>query len=238
MFKLSEESAPIDEQNTTNRDSRFVEISSYPRPKEQARTSKNFYELMNARRSIRKFSAEPVEREVLLNAIKTAGTAPSGANCQPWFFALIESQEMREKIRRDAERIERIFYAERAPKGWLSALEPIGTNAEKPYLSVAPALIAVFTRHGSPAASSQEPLKSYYPIESTGIAVGLLLTAIHQVGLATLTHTPRPMSFLNAILGLDGTYRPFILVVTGYPQTPILVPNIKRKALAEICRVY
>lgn len=238
MSQLNRDSNFPSQVGEASREQKFIEISPYARPRDAVQTSVDFYEAMRARRSIRTFSSESVERDVLLNAIKTAGTAPNGANCQPWFFALIESSELKDKIRKEAERVEELFYTERAPPDWLSSLEPLGTNAKKPYLSVAPALIAVFTRHKVSHILSSGPVKSYYPTESTGIAVGFLLTALHKVGLATLTHTPRPMNFLNDILGLDGTYRPYILIVAGYPKTPVLVPNIKRKSLSEICQVY
>jgi iodotyrosine deiodinase len=214
----------------------FIEISAYPRLENPVQKSVEFFELMSSRRSVRRFSPEPVEREVLLNAIRAAGTAPNGANRQPWFFALIESFEIRERIRRDAEKVETLFYAERASKQCLADLKPLGTGPDKHYLSVAPALIAVFTRHGQ--GIDVDTGKTYYPLESTGIAVGLLITALHTVGLASLTHTPRPMNFLNDILNLDRSYRPFVLVVTGFPASPIVVPDISRKPLNKICRVY
>ncbi|NJL23877.1 MAG: nitroreductase family protein [Calothrix sp. SM1_5_4] len=213
---------------------RFVEIPQYPKPTDPVAVSEEFYETIRMRRSIRHFSNLPVERDVVLNAIRAAGTAPSGANCQPWFFALIESQALKEKIREDAEKVEGLFYSERASDNCLRDLAPLGTSATKPYLSAAPALIAVFTRRAGESANQ----RIYYPIESTGIAVGLLLTAIHQAGLASLTHTPRPLNFLNEILGLDRSYSPFMLVVAGHPQEPILVPDIQRKPLSEICSVY
>ena len=213
----------------------FIEILAYPQPAEPLKVSENFYRKMEQRRSIRRFSSRPIQHDVLLNAIRTAGTAPNGANSQPWFFALIESQELKDRIREDAERVEHLFYSERASSKCLEDLAKLGTSARKPYLSIAPALIAVFTRHYSSEASAP---RSYYPIESTGIAVGMLLTALHQVGLASLTHTPRPLNFLNDILGLDRSFRPFMLVVTGFPEEPILVPNIARKPLLEICKVF
>ena len=144
--------------------------------------------------------------------------------------------DLKEKIRVEAERVERRFYAGGVTQQWLEALAPLGTNSNKEYLSVAPALIAIFTRSHISADGLES--KSYYPIESTGIAVGMLITALHQLGLATLTHTPRPMNFLNALLGLDRSFRPFMVVVVGYPQVPVLVPDIQRKPLSEILRAY
>lgn len=199
--------------------------------------SEKFFQKMNQRRTIRQFSQEPVDKKILFNAIKTAGTAPSGANSQPWHFALITSQEMKDKIRTAAEIVEAEFYNGKASKEWIEDLKPFGTNSQKPYLSQAPALIAVFSRihHLN---SLGECNRTYYPVESTGIATGILLTALHTSGLATLTHTPKPMIFLNRILNLDKTFRPFILIVVGYPQSPIKVPDIKRKSLYEIMQEY
>ena len=214
----------------------FVPLAPLPPVAEPVSSSLGFLREMGARRTVREFATEPVPREVLLNAIATAGTAPSGANCQPWFFALIESADMKSRIRTEAERVEREFYEDKAPKGWLQDLKPLGTGPSKSYLTEAPALIAVFTRQRANA--GDESVKSYYPLESTGIAVGLLITALHRAGLATLTHTPRPMQFLAEVLGLDRSHKPFMLVVTGYAKPGTRVPNIQRKDLAEICRVY
>ncbi len=225
------------EGNLEDNDSpRFIEIPPYGRPANAVEESHQIYEKMKLRRTVRQFSTEPVDRNIVINAIRVACTAPNGANCQPWFFALIESQALKDQIREEAEKVERRFYSGGATEQWLEALAPLGTNSNKEYLSVAPALIAVFTRHQY---SSDCPKgKSYYPVESTGIAVGMLLTALHCVGLATLTHTPRPMNFLSGLLGLDRTFRPFMVVVVGYPQVPIFVPNIHRKPLTETFRAY
>jgi nitroreductase len=192
---------------------------------------------MSKRRSIRRFSSIPIEKKILMNAIRTAGTAPSGANRQPWFFALITDPIIKGKIRTAAEQVETEFYGVKATSEWLRDLKPFGTTPSKPYLSEAPALIAVFTR-AHLEGKNGEHLRTYYPIESTGIAVGLLLTALHHSGLATLTHTPRPMNFLNEVLGLDRTYRPFMIVITGKPALPIQVPDLTRKPLTEIMKEY
>ena len=206
----------------------------YPRPpKDSLQISEDFYEHLKTRRSIRSFSSEPVDERILINAIRSAGTAPSGANRQPWFFALITDDKMKQKLQLAAEAVEEAFYNQKATQEWLDDLKPFGTTASKPYLTEAPALIAVFSR-----TQSQEPdgtLKpTYYPIESTGLAVGMLLTALHHAGLATLTHTPRPMFFLNQTLGLDRSYRPFMIIVIGLPSVPTLVPKIRRKPLHDI----
>lgn len=197
-----------------------------------------FYESMNTRRSVRQFSERPIQAGVLETAILAAGTAPSGANTQPWFFAIIRSPDLKEKLRAAAEKVEHDFYQKNASPEWLSDLAPLGTTAKKPHLSVAPAIIAVFTRQRPLDTQAGVMKRSYYPVESTGIAVGILLTALHQAGLSTLTHTPRPMNFLNELLGLDQSYRPFLMVVTGHAATPCVVPAIERKTFDEIAREY
>ena len=213
----------------------FIPLAPLAPVFEPVSSSYAFRQEMGARRSVREFAETAVPRQVFFNAIATAGTAPSGANCQPWFFALIESADIKSRIRAEAERVERAFYEEKAPKDWLADLKPLGTGPGKAYLTEAPALIAIFTRQRG---GGEEDVKSYYPVESTGIAVGMLITALHRAGLATLTHTPRPMHFLTEVLGLDRSHKPFMLVVTGYPKPGTKVPNIKRKELAEICSVY
>lgn len=200
--------------------------------------SQAFYESMSTRRSVRQFSDKPIPAGVLENAIRAAGTAPSGANAQPWFFAIIKSQELKEKLRAAAEKVEEEFYQKNASTEWLNDLAPLGTTAHKPHLSVAPAVVAVFTRQRPISTEAGEMKRSYYPVESTGIAVGILITALHQVGLATLTHTPRPMNFLNELLELDSSYRPYLLVVTGYAAHACVVPAIERKKFDEIARHY
>lgn len=215
----------------------FVEIPKIENNQDSVELSKEFYKKMEKRRSIRKFSTQPIEKEIIYNAIKTAGSAPSGANRQPWFFALITDQAIKEKIRQAAEQVEQEFYNEKASAEWIQALKPFGTNSVKAYLTEAPALIAVFSRNYSESEDGSLQ-RSYYPVESTGIATGFLLTALHNAGLATLTHTPKPMNFLNEVLGLDKTFRPFMIVVTGHPQIPIQVPDLSRKSLAQIFAEY
>lgn len=213
----------------------FVEIKPFL-PEDPKIRSIEFFQQMAQRRSIRHFSNRSVDSEILLNAIKTAGTAPSGANKQPWHFALIINQDLKNKIRIAAEATEYDFYHHRAPESWLQDLKVFKTNHEKPYLSDAPALIAIFSR--SQVQCTEKAEKTYYPLESTGIAVGFLLTALHQSGISTLTHTPRPLNFLNSLLDLDSSYKPFMIVVAGYPQSPTMVPNIQRKPVSEIMTVY
>lgn len=183
------------------------------------------------RRSVRDFSTEKVPREILLRCIEAAGQAPSGANTQPWYFVLVENPLIKEKIRHAAESVEKDFYEKRITDRWREDLRPFQTTPNKPYLSEAPALIVVFSRRSTP----EEP--SYYPAESTGIATGFLLSALHLARLGTLTHTPSPMSFLNEILEVPKNFRPHMIVVTGYPKKEAHYPRIERKSLAEISKV-
>lgn len=195
--------------------------------------ARSFQLLMNKRRSVRHFSNKPVDRAVIEAAIATAGTAPSGANLQPWQYVAISDPELKTTIRREAEVEEQEFYTHRAPAEWLKALAPLGTDASKPFLEVAPWLIACFVQ----PYSYQEDgtvLKHYYAVESAGIAVGMLITCLHQAGLATLTHTPSPMKFLNTLLDRPSHERPFVLLVAGHPAEDAVVPDIKRKALQQI----
>jgi iodotyrosine deiodinase len=203
-----------------------------PVGKTDLEASQEFYDCMKTRRSIRQFSSRPVEQELLLNAIKTAATAPSGANGQPWFFALITSQDLKIKIREEAERVETMFYRRSATQKFLVDLAPLGTDEHKPYLSEAAALILVFTR------KENTNEKTYYPVESTGIAVGLLLSSLHLSGLSTLVHTPRPMSFSNELLGLDSSLRPYMLIVAGHASEGVVVPKIEKKEMNEILKIY
>jgi iodotyrosine deiodinase len=181
------------------------------------------------RRTVRDFASDPVPLEAVREAVRAAATAPSGANIQPWRFVLVTDPGARRRIREGAEAEEREFYARRAGEEWLDALAPLGTDADKPFLETAPVLIAVFEVHRSP----EEP-RPYYPKESVGIAVGLLLAALHRAGFATLTHTPSPMRFLGDILGRPRNERPFVLVPVGYPAAGARVPAITRKPLTEV----
>ena len=192
-----------------------------------------FYQLMSKRRSVRDFSPQPVPASVLEDAILAAGTAPSGANMQPWHFVVVRDAEVKQKIREAAEIEERELYENRASDEWLDALTPLGTDANKPFLETAPALIAIFLKKVT-IDEQGEKHKNYYTSESVGIATGVLITALHNAGLATLTHTPSPMKFLSQILERPSHERPFLLLVTGYPAEGTLVPDIKRLPLDKI----
>lgn len=192
-----------------------------------------FADAMAARRTVRDFSDTPVPREIIEACLRAAGTAPSGANQQPWRFVAVTDAAMKRRIREGAEAEEREFYKRRAPDEWLQALAPLGTDADKRFLDVAPWLIAVFYERTGPERDGHKA-KRYYPQESTGIACGLLLVALHHAGLATLTHTPSPMAFLNRLLGRPRHEVPYLLVVTGHPAPDCRVPNIERLALDVI----
>jgi nitroreductase len=191
-----------------------------------------FYADIDRRRTVRDFSDRPVPRDIIETALKAANTAPSGANLQPWHFAVVSGPDTKKKIREAAEAEEREFYEHRASKEWLAALAPLGTDDKKPFLETAPYLIAVFLQKFGELPDGRK-VKHYYPAESTGLATGILITALHRAGLATLTHTPSPMKFLNDILGRPRSERPFLLLVTGYPADDAEVPDIQRKALDE-----
>lgn len=195
--------------------------------------SERFYRTMRRRRTVRDFSDRAVPREVIDNALRAAGTAPSGANMQPWHFVVVSDPGIKREIRIAAEAEEREFYARRASAEWLKALEPLGTDEHKPFLETAPYLIVVFLQRFSRNRSG-ERLKNYYTSESVGIACGMLLAALHLSGVATLTHTPSPMRFLNRILDRPGDERPFMIVVAGYPEAGASVPAITKKPLGEI----
>jgi nitroreductase len=192
-----------------------------------------FYRDVRRRRTVRDFSDRPVEREVIENCLRAAGTAPSGANLQPWHFVVVTDRAIKRRIREGAEQEEREFYRHRAPKEWLAALAPLGTSEEKPFLETAPYLIVVLTQsHG--VLPGGRTIKHYYAMESVGIATGILITAVHHAGLVSLTHTPAPMGFLNEILGRPPNERPFLILVVGYPAEGATVPDIARKPLEDI----
>ena len=195
--------------------------------------SRILFENLSTRRTIRNFSNKPIDREVIENCIKTAGTAPSGANMQPWHFVLISDPTIKKQIRVAAEKEEKEFYETRAPKEWLEALAPLGTDNNKPYLETAPYLIAIFMQRFGKLPDGRK-MKHYYGLESVGIATGMLITAIHNAGLTSLTHTPSPMGFLNEILERPKNERPFLLLVVGRPAKDARVPDIKRKDISEI----
>lgn len=202
-------------------------FEEYPLDKMQQYAS-NFYDQMKRRRSVRDFSDRPVPRTIIQTCLRSAGTAPNGANMQPWHFVVVSKPTVKKEIREAAEKEEREFYSGRAPDEWLDALAPLGTDANKPFLETAPYLIAVFAQAYHIDADGNK-LKHYYVTESVGIATGVLITALHHAGLATLTHTPSPMRFLNEILGRPADERPFVLLVVGYPAEGATVPNITRK---------
>ena len=195
--------------------------------------AQEFYETMDRRRTIRDYSDRPVPRDVIEHCLRAAGTAPSGANLQPWHFVAVSNAAIKGEIRRAAEIEEKEFYEQRAPKAWLEALAPLGTDSNKPFLEMAPWLIAVFAQPFRLLADgSRTP--TYYAIESVGIATGILVTALHSCGLVALTHTPSPMGFLNKILGRPSHEKPFVLLVVGHPAKDARVPDIMRKKLGDI----
>lgn len=185
------------------------------------------------RRTVRQFSTEPVPIEAIQRAIEIAGTAPSGAHRQPWFFVAISNLETKRRIREAAEAEERDFYEKRAPAEWLEALAPLGTDFIKEHLTDAPWLIVVFRRDSEPGPDGTK-LKNYYMSESVGIAVGFLIQALHRAGLASLTHTPAPMTFLRDICGRPISEKPFLILAVGYPADDCEVPDLARKPLDQI----
>lgn len=197
------------------------------------RRASEFYEEVRRRRTVREFSNRPVPREVIDDCIRTAGTAPNGANMQPWHFVVVSDPAVKRTIRVEAEQEERAFYHHKAPKEWLEALAPLGTDAHKPFLEDAPYLIVIFAQTYGVLPDGRK-VKHYYAQESVGIATGILITAIHHAGLASLTHTPSPMGFLNEILGRPSHERPFLILVVGYPTAGATVPVISKKPLDEI----
>jgi iodotyrosine deiodinase len=213
-------------------DSTPLEFIERTRPQMLERATA-FNAAMQRRRSVRMFSPRPVSLDVIDACIQAAGSAPSGANQQPWHFVVVSGPQTKRRIREAAEAEEREFYSRRATGEWLDALAALGTDAEKPFLEAAPFLIAIFYEaYGIGPGGKRE--KRYYPIDSVGIASGMLITALHHAGLATLTHTPSPMAFLSEILGRPENERPFLLLVTGYPAADATVPNIQRKRLDAI----
>ncbi len=214
--------------------------SSVPAPEIENRSNeqiaeraRQFCEAMQRRRTLRDFSPQPVPRAIIESCLRAAGTAPNGANLQPWHFVAVSDAAVKREIRLGAEVEEKEFYEHRAPAAWLEALAPLGTDSNKPFLETAPWLIAVFAQ---PVRVLEDGTRSpnYYAIESVGIATGMLVTAVHSCGLAALTHTPSPMGFLNKILGRPSHEKPFVLLVVGHPADGATVPDIRRKPLEEI----
>jgi nitroreductase len=203
---------------------------------EQQRRSVEFLEWTRRRRTVRHFSPEPVPIELIDRALETAAAAPSGANMKPWTFVVVGDPEVKRRIREAAEAEERRSYESRMPDEWLQALAPLGTDWRKEFLEIAPYLIVVFRqdyRTDVDAAGRERRVKHYYVGESVGIACGFLLTALHWMGLATLTHTPSPMGFLSAILGRPKNEKPYLLIPVGYPAPDAVVPDITKKRLDE-----
>ncbi|MEJ2171397.1 MAG: nitroreductase family protein [Woeseiaceae bacterium] len=207
-------------------------FEEYPVETMRARLE-DFYAEVSRRRTVRDFSPRPVPRDIIELALRAANTAPSGANLQPWHFVVVSAPDVKRRIREAAELEEREFYAHRASPEWLAALEPLGTNSDKPFLETAPYLIAIFLQKFGVLPDGRK-VKHYYPTESTGLATGILITALHHAGLACLTHTPSPMKFLNEILGRPKSERPFLLLVVGYPADGAEVPDIDRKSLEDV----
>lgn len=204
---------------------------------EQVARSQRFLEQMRTRRSVRQFSAEPVPFELIENAVATAGTAPSGANQQPWTFVAVGDPALKRAMREAAEEEERISYAGRMSDEWLQALAPLGTDWQKPHIEEAPYVIVVFEQvYGltNDAQGQEQQVKHYYVRESVGIAVGLLIASLHSAGLATLTHTPSPMGFLSKLLGRPRNERAYVLLPVGYPAAGCTVPAISKKPLEQI----
>ncbi len=202
--------------------------------KEMRINSEKFYKLINKRRSIRDFDRRKIDIDIINNAILSAGTAPSGANLQPWHFVVIKNNEIKNKIKIAAEKEEREFYHSKAPQEWLDALKPLGTDPNKDFLVKAPYLIAIFEKKFS--INGNQKIKNYYVRESVGIATGILISCLHLSGLAMLTHTPSPMTFLNKILNRPNNEKPFVLLVVGYPSKNAKIPKFakKKKSLEEI----
>ena len=213
----------------------FLPLASYREypVDEMVRRASAFYEDVRRRRTVREFSDRPVPREIIEHCLLAAGTAPNGANLQPWHFVAVSDPELKRKIRIAAEEEEREFYSGRAPQEWLDALASLGTDEHKPFLERAPYLIAIFTQRYGVSPDGRQ-VKHYYATESVGIATGMLITAVHNAGLVSLTHTPSPMGFLNTLLGRPENERPFLLLVVGYPAEEATVPDISKKSLREI----
>ena len=200
--------------------------------------SKKFYNLIKKRRSVRDFKNDEIDFEIIKNAILAAGTAPNGANLQPWHFVVIKNKSIKKKIRLAAEIEEKEFYKKKAPKEWLDALKPLGTDKKKPFLEEAPYLIAIFEKKNS--IKNNKKIKNYYVKESVGIATGILISCLHFSGLSMLTHTPSPMNFLNSILKRPSNEKPFVLLVVGKPKDDCVIPVFatKKKSFSKIATKF
>ena len=206
--------------------------------KEMSFNSKKFYNLIKKRRSVRDFKIDLIDYKIIKNAILAAGTAPSGANLQPWHFVIIKNKSIKKKIRIAAEIEEKEFYEKKAPKEWLEALKPLGTDKNKFFLEEAPYLIAVFEKKQS--IKNKKKVKNYYVKESVGIATGILISCLHFSGLSMLTHTPSPMNFLNKILKRPINEKPFVLLVVGKPKDNCMIPVFatKKKSFNKISSIF
>jgi nitroreductase len=213
----------------------FLPLTQYQRyeESEMEQRAADFYTDIQRRRTVRDFLDRPVPKRVIEDCLRAAGTAPSGANMQPWSFVAVSDPDAKHRIRVAAEQEEQEFYDHRAPQEWLDALAPLGTDPDKPFIETAPYLIGIFAQNFGILPDGRQ-VKHYYATESVGIATGILLTALHNAGLVSLTHTPSPMGFLNEILGRPSNERPFLLIVTGYPADDATVPAITKKRLDEI----
>ena len=213
----------------------FVPLTGYrefPR-KEMARRAALFRDEMLRRRTVRQFSNRAVPREIVDDCLRVAANAPSGANMQPWHFVVVGDPGLKRKIRVAAEKEEHEFYHRRAPREWLEALAPLGTDERKPYLEAAPYLIVIFSQTFGVTPAGKK-VKNYYVMESVGIATGMLIAAVHHAGLVSLTHTPSPMGFLNKLLCRPAREKPYLILVVGYPAEGASVPAIGKKPLNEI----
>ena len=206
--------------------------------KDIIKKSKKFYEIISKRRSVRDFDSKKIDLKIIKNAILSAGSAPNGANLQPWHFVIIKDKKIKKKIRIAAENEEKEFYEKKAPKEWLKALEPLGTDKNKKFIENAPVLIAIFEKKYS--FQKKKKIKNYYVRESVGIATGILISCLHISGLCMLTHTPSPMNFLNSILGRPNNEKPFVLLIVGYPDKDCKIPTFakNKKKLKEISTIF
>jgi nitroreductase len=217
---------------TVQNDIPFEQLPGF-RPGNLENASRDLYKFMNRRRSIRSFSGEPISDEVLKNCILAAGTAPSGANQQPWTFVLVKNPAVRRRIREEAERVEYDFYTGKSHGEWKSVLEPLGTDYKKPFLENAPCLIVIFTQKYT-VAGDGAIVKHYYAGQSVGIATGFLISALHRLGISTLTYTPGKMGFLNGILERPKNEQPYLILVVGYAAPGTRIPDIERKSFKDI----
>ncbi len=219
--------------------SHFVKLEDFRRygPEEMSDRARWFYDDIKRRRTVRDFSDQAIDRNVIESCLLAAGTAPNGANLQPWHFSIVKSPDIKRQIRVAAEIEEKEFYNGKAPQEWLDALAPLGTDSNKPFLETAPYLIVIFSK-AYDIRDDGTKVKHYYATESVGIATGFLIAALHHAGVASLTHTPSPMKFLNKILDRPANERPFLVLVTGFPSDDALVPPVTKKPLETIASYH